>query len=187
MITPQIAVLGLTVFWLITWLIAAVWARQVVGRANFGAEFAYRAVIVVGCILLYGIRPIGGLQGPIGWAMVALAFLGFAFCWWARVHLGALWSANVVRKDDHHIVESGPYGLVRHPIYTGMLAATLALAVVDDLPQAWVGFVIITVGYIMKASLEERFLRQELGPEAYDGYRRRVPMLIPWKLGFKGG
>jgi len=185
--TPQIAIIELTVFWLFTWLIAAVWARRVAGRANFGAEFAYRAVIVVGCFLLYGIRPIGGLQGPFGWAMVGLALAGFAFCWWARVHLGALWSANVVRKDDHHIVDTGPYGLVRHPIYTGMLAATLALAIVDAAPQAWLGFAVIAIGYVMKASLEEQFLRQELGPEAYDGYRARVPMLIPWKFGFTRG
>ena len=53
---------------------------------------------------------------------------GLAFCWWARLHLGAMWSGTVTRKDDHHIVDTGPYGLVRHPIYTGLIFSALGQA-----------------------------------------------------------
>lgn len=93
---------------------------------------------------------------------------------------GDVWSSSVTRKDDHHIVDSGPYGIVRHPIYTGLLAAALALAAVAGTASALAGFAMIVVGVIVKARLEERFLRSELGADAYDGYRRRVPMLVPF-------
>src|SRR6201996_2260776 len=62
-------------------------------------------------------------------AAVTLAGLGFAV--WARVHLGRNWSRSVTIKQDHELIVTGPYALVRHPIYTGILAgflgSTLAL------------------------------------------------------------
>ena len=57
----------------------------------------------------------------LAWAMVAVVFAGLLFTWWARIHLGRLWSSSVTRKADHHVVDTGPYGIVRHPIYTGII------------------------------------------------------------------
>ncbi len=111
--------------------------------------------------------------------MVALGVVGFLFAWWARIHLGALWSGSITRKADHRIVDTGPYGIVRHPIYTGLIAAALALAVVKATPVGIAGLALMTVGYWLKGKTEENFLRSELGPEDYDAYRKRVPMLIP--------
>src|SRR5438445_12979167 len=51
--------------------------------------------------------------------------------WWARIHLGRLWSSNVTRKKNHHVVDSGPYGIVRHPIYTGVIVASIATAAIQ--------------------------------------------------------
>lgn len=112
--------------------------------------------------------------------MTTLTAAGFAFCWWARFHLGKLWSAFVTRKDEHRIINTGPYGIVRHPIYTGIILSSTAVAVLKGNPCAFVGAVLIIAGFWIKARLEERFLGEQVGAEAYAEYRRHVPMLIPF-------
>ena len=112
--------------------------------------------------------------------MVLLCAMGFGFAWWARLHLGQLWSAFVTQQADHRIVDTGPYGIVRHPIYTGIIAAAIALALVKGTVIASAGALLAAFGFWVKARLEEGFLREQLGAEAYDGYRRRVPMLVPF-------
>ena len=182
-ISPLQAIWSAWGLWLISWLIAASWAARVAKRPVFGSQTLYHLVTLVGAGLLFSTTSRSAwLTGAAGWAMFALVVAGLAFCWWARLHLGAMWSGTVTRKDDHQIVETGPYGLVRHPIYTGIILAAWAHAVVVGLTPALLGAALITLGFYIKARLEERFLRQELGPDAYDGYRRRVPMLIPWRL-----
>ena len=107
-----------------------------------------------------------------GWAMTAVAAAGFAFTWWARVTLGDLWSSAVSRKENHVIVERGPYGLVRHPIYTGLIAAAFATAIQVGSAQSLVGAALMSVGFWLKARLEERFLMAR-------ARRRRLRRLPP--------
>jgi protein-S-isoprenylcysteine O-methyltransferase Ste14 len=111
--------------------------------------------------------------------MFAVVVAGIAFAWWARIHLGALWSGAVTRKFNHRIVDTGPYALVRHPIYTGLLSAAIATGVARGAWPALAGALILWLGIWMKARLEERFLSEELGAE-YAAYRARVPMLVPF-------
>jgi protein-S-isoprenylcysteine O-methyltransferase Ste14 len=113
------------------------------------------------------------------WVLFALVAACFAFCWWARVHLGKLWSGLVTIKEGHRIVDTGPYGLVRHPIYSGVMAAALFTALMRASPASFLGFILLTAGFSITARIEEGFLRQQLGAEAYDGYSRRVGMLLP--------
>jgi protein-S-isoprenylcysteine O-methyltransferase Ste14 len=115
-----------------------------------------------------------------GWLCVALVALGIAFAWWARLYLGRLWSANITRKTDHRVVDTGPYSWVRHPIYTGMLLSLLATAAAKGTWPGIAGFACLLLGMYMKARLEESWLSQELGAGAYAAYRQRVPMLIPF-------
>ena len=68
----------------------------------------------------------------------------------------------------------------RHPIYTGIIAAVVATAILKGALSGVVGALLMTFGFWIKAKLEERFLSEQLGPEAYDSYRCRVPMLIPF-------
>ena len=111
--------------------------------------------------------------------MVAVTVIGLAFCWWARLHLGSLWSAGVSRKEGHRIVDTGPYGIVRHPIYSGVILGMFATAAFRGRPNVIASALLLTLFFALKALVEERFLREELG-EAYDDYRRRVPMLVPF-------
>ena len=70
---------------------------------------------------------------------------------------------EITRKADHHIVDTGPYGLTRHPIYTGLLLAVLATMAAKGTLAAIAGTVLIVASFYVKARLEERFLREELG------------------------
>ena len=111
--------------------------------------------------------------------MAAFVLAGLLFTWWARIHLGRLWSSSVTRKADHHVVDTGPYRIVRHPIYTGIILASLATAAMRGTALAWLGACVMTTGWVIKARLEEEFLREQLGAETYAKYARRVPMLVP--------
>jgi protein-S-isoprenylcysteine O-methyltransferase Ste14 len=102
------------------------------------------------------------------------------FTWWARIHLGRFWSNAITRKEGHRVIDTGPYGLVRHPIYTGLIAAMLATGVAVATITALLGTVLIAFGLWQKARMEEGFLTTELGASAYGTYCRRVPMLVPF-------
>ena len=185
--TPQLATLIAWGVFIISWIAAAFWADRTEKRPARREEWLYRGLTVAGAFLLFrgGVASASATQriwalGAAGdWAMFALVVAGFAFAWWARLHLGRLWSSSVTKKTDHRVVDTGPYGLVRHPIYTGLLFSIAATA--GQLGTAYAIAVVLAflAGFWIKARLEERFLRAELGEGDYDAYRRRVPMLLP--------
>jgi hypothetical protein len=113
--------------------------------------------------------------GALGWLLTAL---GMLFAIWARVILGVNWSSTVVIKQGHELVSTGPYALVRHPIYTGLILALTGTAVYDGRWRALLGLAFFAVGFWLKARSEENLLEREFGEE-YRSYRARTPMLIP--------
>jgi len=181
--TPELALYYLWALWFASWIAAAFWSNRAATRPSFLDELPYRLVTLAGAFLLFGVvgsQRLWALDNNYNWALCVVCASGFAFCWWARIHLGRLWSGWITKKADHRIVDTGPYGIVRHPIYTGVIVAGFATAIVKGTVAALTGAAILTLGFWVKASLEERFLRNELGPEIYDAYRRRVPMLLPF-------
>jgi protein-S-isoprenylcysteine O-methyltransferase Ste14 len=184
-VTAQQFIPWLWITWWISWGIAAFVRNRTVARPAIGSV-GYRAFNVIGAVLifaLFGRRLVPGLtwrlSSPIAWALVVVSAIGFAFTWWARIHLGRLWSAGVVRREGHRVIDTGPYRLVRHPIYTGICLAAFATAVIEGTAIALVGAAVLTYGFYHKARLEEQFLGQELGA-SYVEYARRTPMLIPF-------
>jgi protein-S-isoprenylcysteine O-methyltransferase Ste14 len=184
---PYIAILALWIGWLLSWLIAARWSNPTENRPALWAEIRYRIPMAVGAPLLFW--PAHGYEGVLrvwhigwtgAWLCVALVALGIALAWWARLYLGRFWSANITRKTDHRVVDTGPYSWVRHPIYTGLLFSLLATAAAKGTWLGFAGFACLLLGMFMKARLEESWLSQELGAGAYTDYRKRVPMLIPF-------
>ena len=170
--------------WAVSWLAAALWTRRTSARAGT-AELPSRLVSLLGGVLLFtpthgfSLGPEWDVNDAFAWSMFGVLVSGIAFAWWARLYLGTLWSGSVTRKADHRVVDTGPYALVRHPIYTGILAGAFATAIARGETGALVGAVLLSVGIWMKARLEERFLSEELCPE-YAAYRMRVPMLVPF-------
>ncbi len=176
--------------WVASWILAAFWTgrtekRAATWRAGWDV-WAPRLLPLAGAILLYhASRNIQhearlwhvGHGGAL--ALSAVTCAGLLFTWWARIHLGRLWSGAITRKQDHRVIDSGPYGVVRHPIYAGLIVAIVATAAAQAIPTGLIGAALIVAGLGLKARAEERFLTAELGTEAYGAYRQRVPMLIP--------
>jgi protein-S-isoprenylcysteine O-methyltransferase Ste14 len=193
-VNPISAIAIVWIAWFVSWWLAAGWSNPTVKQLEARREIPYRLVVIVGIILLAGWYPhrfsselvLWRIRVALGWAMVALAVAGFLFMWWARIHLGKLWSASVRLKSDHRIVDTGPYAFVRHPIYTGIIVAGFASAILRGTAAGFLGAILMTVSWYIKARMEEQFLREQLGTESYDAYTRRVPMLVPFLKWNKG-
>jgi protein-S-isoprenylcysteine O-methyltransferase Ste14 len=112
---------------------------------------------------------------------LALAFAGVAFAIWARRHIGKYWSARVSIVSQHKLIRTGPYALIRHPIYTGMLVALVGTALVVGEYRALVGVAIAFLGFARKAKKEEALLARQFGEE-FEEHRRRTGFFLP-KLG----
>lgn len=148
-------------------------------------ERPYSLVIALGLVMIV-LAPVTAVAGRIwvnppflDWAMLLVMAAGIAWCWWARLHLGRFWSSNVTRKEGHRVVDTGPYRLVRHPIYTGFIVIYVGMAVICTTVLAILAVPVMTLGLWLKARVEERFLIEELGASIYDPYRARTPMLMP--------
>jgi protein-S-isoprenylcysteine O-methyltransferase Ste14 len=183
---PEAACYAIWIIWAASWWLAAAWSSRTQSSAGVAKQLPYRLITLAGFVLLFGVRiarpafQLWTLPDVVSWTMPVLCLIGFAFAWWARLHLGKLWSAFVTRKSDHRIIDTGPYGIVRHPIYTGIILAVFAVALIKGTVIAIAGASVATLGFWIKARLEERFLGEQLDAKAYDDYRQRVPMLIPF-------
>ena len=174
------------VAWLISWAAGSFFSGRTEKHVRTWDSRTYRIPILVGAVLLtpwteriLGVQPLWHV-GSFGiYLLAALTLAGTLFTWWARIHLGRFWSNAITRKEGHRVIDTGPYGLVRHPIYTGLIAAMLATGVAVATVTALLGAVLIAFGLWQKALMEEGFLTTELG-SAYGAYCHRVPMLVPF-------
>ncbi len=117
--------------------------------------------------------PWNGLAG----AAITAVSLGFAIR--ARRHIGRNWSGVVTLKHYHELVTSGPYALVRHPIYTGLLGGFVGSAIALGPWRGLLAAAILYLAVLRKYRMEERWMRERFGV-AYDAYRSRVKALVPF-------
>jgi protein-S-isoprenylcysteine O-methyltransferase Ste14 len=93
--------------------------------------------------------------------------------------LGKQWSLSARVLEQHQLITTGPYALVRHPIYTGFLVLLLATGASKSTLIASAGaFTFYVIGTLLRTTREERLLRSAFGAE-YDEYAKRVPALVP--------
>ena len=170
---------GWAVFW-VGWLVAATNVKS--GRTNWRKFAGVRVLIAV--LVIVAIRSEahdlhGSLHGA--WATtvgLVLWVAGLGLAVWARVYIGRNWGTPMTRKDDPELITTGPYRLVRHPIYSGIILALIGTAVALNL-YVFV-YAALFGGYVIySATQEERYLTERF-PEAYPAYRRTSKMLIPF-------
>jgi protein-S-isoprenylcysteine O-methyltransferase Ste14 len=174
------------VVFVVTWFIAAWFAKRTVERSGTWV----RGIVSVVVILLVATRGVWLANGASLWrvtpglAVVAAAITaaGLSVALWARAALGRNWSGAVVLKEQHDLIDRGPYAFVRHPIYTGVLLMALGTVTVAGTSAGVILFATMVAGLIVKARREERLLTTHF-PKLYPRYRARVrARLIPFLL-----
>ena len=180
-VTPieLIFAIGWAAFWL-GWFVAARSTKR--GRHPWSREALIRVIVVAVAFVaarlgaFHGhLTHTGALRSGVGLALFAI---GLLFAVWARVHIGRNWGTPMTQKQDPELVTSGPYHLVRHPIYSGILLAGVGTSVA----LGW-GFLVIfglsAIYFVYAATVEEKFMTEQF-PDAYPAYKRSSKMLIPF-------
>lgn len=126
--------------------------------------------------LLGRFLPEGMLLRVIG---IAILVFGLGFAIWARIHLGRYWSARISLVQNHQLIQTGPYRLVRNPIYFGALVAVVGTAIVVGEIRAIIAFPLTLAAFLLKISQEEKWLRERFGLQFIE-YQRKVKSLIPF-------
>jgi protein-S-isoprenylcysteine O-methyltransferase Ste14 len=120
--------------------------------------------------------PNSDIAGAIGLLMV---LLGISFAIWGRLQLGGNWSAAVSVKQGHTLISRGPYTIVRHPIYSGLLLALLGVALIIGEVRGLLGVGVLFLSFWLKSRIEERFMLEQFGAD-YRNYQHQVKALIPY-------
>ncbi|HTT20183.1 MAG TPA: isoprenylcysteine carboxylmethyltransferase family protein [Candidatus Sulfotelmatobacter sp.] len=113
------------------------------------------------------------------WIGAAVTVVGLVLAAWARQHLASNWSSAVTIKQGHELITSGPYALVRHPIYTGILTGFLGTAIALSQVRGVIGFVLIFVVLWAKLRTEEEWMRSQFG-DTYVSYAHQTAALVPY-------
>jgi protein-S-isoprenylcysteine O-methyltransferase Ste14 len=158
-----------------------IWWREIAVRLCFFALCVQALRVAVIGNVLPGERlaafETSGLVGLIGSVCCALG-IGLAIM--ARAYLGPQWGVRTASEEPAELVTTGPYALVRHPIYGGMLLAMLGSALAQSL--LWLAPLLVYGPYFIRSARREEELLLEEFPDRYPGYRRRTRMLVPFVL-----
>lgn len=173
--------------WVVYWWISSRRVKPDLRQESLSSRFSYIAPLMLAGVLL-GVHhipvPLLGerfVSRSPWWFAVAAAFTaaGLLFTVWARRHLGTNWSGTVTIKVAHQLITTGPYAIVRHPIYAGLLLAIAGSAIAIGEWRAVLAVAFALVSFLLKLRLEERWMQQQFG-ETYRSYCQRVPALIPF-------
>lgn len=175
--------LGLFTYWFIN-------ARKVKAAVQVQSKvsrYIYLSFLILGFALVYcrafgwgvlgeQIFPANQLTGIIG---VIVCLGGISFAIWARKTLGNNWSGEVTLKQEHELIQTGPYRFVRHPIYTGFETALMGAIITVGQLKGLLGLSIIFVNHYFKTRMEEEIMYKQF-PVQYPAYAKRVKRLIPF-------
>jgi protein-S-isoprenylcysteine O-methyltransferase Ste14 len=171
--------------WIVYWYIAANFVKATVSTELPITRLPYQLTVVAGALLVFHSRSHSLFYGSlyhnanVEWVGFAITLIGLAYSVWARVHLGRNWSGVVTLKEDHKLIRSGPYRMTRHPIYTGLILAMLGSAISHGTGDAFLGCVLVMIGFMLKLRREEKLMISQFGDE-YRQFKREVPALIPF-------
>jgi protein-S-isoprenylcysteine O-methyltransferase Ste14 len=183
---------SLLILWwgfIIFWLALGLFSSRAVKRQSWSSRLL---TIVLGAIpffLLFTSKLRLGMlaqrlypdQRVFASAGVGLTAAGLAIAIWARLMLGRHWSATVTIKHQHQLICTGPYAVVRHPIYSGLLLALFGTAFVVGEVRGFAAVAIAFGAWFIKSRTEERFMVEKFGGE-YEEYRRHTCAFVPYVL-----
>jgi protein-S-isoprenylcysteine O-methyltransferase Ste14 len=167
--------------WGVFWMISALGAKSDTRRRGVfggGARLLVAVFVLTRVVLGAGGGPVHVLAIRVLGTVTFVAGVGLTV--WARIHLGRNWGMPMTEKQEPELVTSGPYRLIRHPIYTGILLAMLGTGLAADV--RWLVPFAISAGYFVYSARVEEGLMAASFPATYSAYRKRTKMLIPFVL-----
>lgn len=181
---PSTLVAGFWLLWLAYWLVSARGTKPIARREGPWTSLLHLVPAALGAWLLVGPVPAWLDRrwfphgSPLAWLGLALLALGLGWTVWARRWLGREWSGRVTLKQDHVLIQDGPYRLSRHPIYAGILAGVAGTALALGRWRDLAAFAFLLVAFLRKSVAEERLLAARF-PDQYARYRAAVSRLLP--------
>lgn len=181
-------ILGLWLLFLAYWAVMALGAKRTVDGRFLRREGVLRLATLVLVALALRIPAVrhalraakgypAGTGVAIGVAGVALCAFGIGLAIWARFHIGRNWGMPMSRKENPELITSGPYAVIRHPIYTGILLAMLGSVLGQSL--FWALPLVLFGGYFIYSARREEKLMLGHFPDRYPAYLARTWMLVP--------
>ena len=183
-----LAVVGLVACWgavVLAWLAGAIYYQSQAPAERTRSRYAspsWISTLIVGTAYIAvpraDWRPLTFYAPSVRILGLAILLAATALTVWARLALGAMWTAAPTVKQEHRLRTSGPYALTRHPIYTGLLGMMLGSLLLAGAGRWVVAFPVYLVLIQFKIHTEERLMLAEF-PDDYRPYRQRVPQLVP--------
>lgn len=170
----------------IYWIISAVFVKKTIKRQPAPERIVYIICVLIAFSLLFeNYISFAFLYRPVlfqseAWKMAGLLLCatGLIFSLTARIYLGENWSGTITIKKDHQLIQSGPYGITRNPIYTGFLTAFTGCAMSLGQLRGWMGIIFILAAMLIKIKKEEEFMNEVFGT-SFQSYKMKVKKLIP--------
>jgi protein-S-isoprenylcysteine O-methyltransferase Ste14 len=151
-----------------------------------GRSPIYTAVIMIALILL-SVQPIVlpslSLHIESNWGLVlqgigiVLLCAALALHWWARFCLQQFYVEDVVYQKNHHLIESGPYQWIRHPVFTSFFMIAIGLLLVNPAVTTFLGAIYAFIDFSKAARAEEALLSEKL--DGYADYIKRTGRFLP--------
>jgi protein-S-isoprenylcysteine O-methyltransferase Ste14 len=168
------------------WIISALFVKPTDERPTSSTSILVRTALSTGIFLLLLTRrgsalhlsalPQTALRSALG---NVLCVLGLFLALWARVTLGRNWSASVTFKKDHELIRTGPYALMRHPIYTAVLLMIIGTMIFIGRIEGIILIAVAIAGFWIKLRAEERLMTTHF-PTEYPVYKSQTKALVPF-------
>lgn len=175
--------------WIVTFLYflgSALFTNRIKRREGFRGRLLDSVFLFGGYFLMFSQAP---FLGPLEQHFVlpketleivgmVLAYVGLPLTIWSRARLGRYWSGVVALKQDHRLIQSGPYRVVRHPLYSGLILGAIGWALCLTTWSCLLWALLLVICFERRAHKEDALLASEFGAE-FEAYRERTGRLMP--------
>lgn len=180
------ALVAIQAAWVVTgvyFLASMLFTNRIRRREAVGARVLDRILLFGGYLLIFWIMPgtkphFVAPRTALEAAGVALTYLGLSLTLWSRIRLGRYWSGVVALKQDHRLIQVGPYRVIRHPLYSGIILAAFGMVLAFTTWSSLLGVASLIACFERRARTEDNLLAAEFGAE-FELYRHRTGRLLP--------